>query len=263
MLKKLLKYDLKFVYKSVWVFYVLILFFSTLARVFAEVEQTTLILVLKGIARGAAISFMFSAVINNMFACWRRFNGHLYGDESYLTHTLPVTKKSIYSSHFFNAVVTMFSSILVSLLGCAVLFYSEENMEMLRAIMKGMAESYDSTPWQMILIFAVLIFTQMIFIIQSGYTGLVLGHKAESGKMGKSVIWGFVIYYVAQLVMLGIVYLVALFDSDVMKIFTDNTMESVSAFKTVLYVIGGMYVFFVLLYCVVDVKLLKKGVNVE
>lgn len=263
MLKKLLKYDLKFVYKSVWVFYVLILFFSALARVFAEVEQTTLMLVLKGIARGAAISFMFSAVINNMFACWRRFNGHLYGDESYLTHTLPIEKKTIYVSHFLNAIITIFTSVLASFTGCVIMFYSEGNMEMLRVIMKGMADSYDGTPLGMVLLFAGLIFSQMIFIVQTGYKGLVLGHRAENGKMGKSVLCGFLIYFAVQVLILVTVYVIALFDANIMQIFTDNTMESVQAFKTVLYVIGGMYIFFVICHGVLDVKLLQKGVNVE
>ena len=50
------------------------------------------------ICQGAMFSMMISAIINNLMRMWVRFKQNLYGDESYLTHTLPVTKASIYLS---------------------------------------------------------------------------------------------------------------------------------------------------------------------
>ncbi len=263
MLGKLLKYDLKFVYKSVWIFYVLVLLFSGLTRLFDGFTQTIIVIVFGRIFNGAAISFMFSAVINNMFACWRRFKSNLYGDESYLTHTLPVKKWQLYMSHFLNAFLTMLTSIAVSLLGIVLIFYSEEKMAILRALLKSMSESFESTPTVMILIFAILIFSQMLFVVQSGYTGLVIGHRSDNGKMGKSVIWGFVIYGLTQMIILGIVYIIALFRPDMMQMFTEKTVESGSTFKAILYIVGGLYLLMVGVCSVLDLKLLQKGVNVE
>ena len=57
---------------------------------------------------GTAISMMFSIVINNLMRLWVRFKNNFYGDESYLTHTLPIDKKTLYLSKTFLSVQTFF-----------------------------------------------------------------------------------------------------------------------------------------------------------
>ena len=114
-----------------------------------------------------------------------------------------------------------------------------------------------------IVVYAIILFTQILFIVQAGYTGLVIGHRSENGKMGKSVLGGFVVYGLTQVIILGIVFLIALFDPNIMQMFTENTVQNGNVFMTILYIVGGMYLIMVGVWGVIDIKLLKKGVNVE
>ena len=101
MLKKLLKYELASIFKFLIIFYSLALFFALLSRIFLNIENSFIMYVIGEICRGASISMMFSIIINNLMRLWVRFKNNLYGDESYLTHTLPVSKKTIFFSSKF------------------------------------------------------------------------------------------------------------------------------------------------------------------
>ena len=96
MLRKLLKYELKSIFKFLIIFYVLAIFFSILTRIFFSFENSLMLEILAEIAQGAAISMMCSTLINNIMRLWVRFKSHYYGDESYLTHTLPIEKSTHY-----------------------------------------------------------------------------------------------------------------------------------------------------------------------
>ena len=83
MLGKLLKYDLKWVYKLIIVFYILALTFSLIGRGFAEVENSLICEIVSKIAFGTAISMMVSSLINSLMRLWVRFVRNVYKDESY------------------------------------------------------------------------------------------------------------------------------------------------------------------------------------
>jgi len=70
--------------------------------------------------------------VNNLLRLWIRFKNTLYDDESYLTHTLPVDRKTIYLSKIVVSMITMFTSILVIVLTLFIAYYSKENMETLK-----------------------------------------------------------------------------------------------------------------------------------
>ena len=99
MLKNLIKYDLKYKYKALIVFYILSMFFGILTRIFFYIEKSLMMNIIAQICSGITISMIFNILINNIMRSWVIFKQNLYGDESYLTHTLPVDKKTIYISN--------------------------------------------------------------------------------------------------------------------------------------------------------------------
>ena len=108
MLGKLLKYDLKWVYKVVVVFYILAFIFSVIGRGLRLIENSLVFSVVTQIVFGIAISMMVSSLINCLMRLWARFIRNVYKDESYLTHTLPVEKKTIYASKVISAIFCSF-----------------------------------------------------------------------------------------------------------------------------------------------------------
>ena len=87
MLRKLLKYDLKWCYKPLIVFYGLALFFSVITRVVEQFPESVIFMLIDKICCGIVIVMLINILINNFIRAWVRFIKNLYKDESYLTHT--------------------------------------------------------------------------------------------------------------------------------------------------------------------------------
>src|SRR5574344_1912963 len=98
MLLKVLKYDLKFTYKNLIIFYTLSLVFALLGRICSIFDTSGIMLILSKINNGITISMIVSVIINNLMRVWARLVLNFYKDESYLTHTLPVKKSTLYLS---------------------------------------------------------------------------------------------------------------------------------------------------------------------
>jgi len=246
MLKKVLKYDIKYNYKALIIFYGLTIFFSILTRIFWSFDNSTILNILGYIASGTTISFIFNILINNMMRLWVRFISNIYKDESYLTHTLPISKKTIYSSKFLSAIISSFTSILIIILTMFIAYYSKENLEILKLSLTSIATIYNSTVIKLILTFFFIFFLEMLFIITVGYTGIIIGHKSNNNKIVKSIIYGFIIYLISQTIILLLIFIISLFNQDMLNLFITNELSNFKILKTVIYlsiIIYSIYIF--------------------
>ena len=92
MLGKLLKYDLKWTYKLLIVFYLLAIFFAILGRILTDIENSFILNIIGKICIGTTVAMIVNIIINSLMRSWVRFTRNLYKDECYLTHTLPVLR---------------------------------------------------------------------------------------------------------------------------------------------------------------------------
>lgn len=263
MLKKLLKYDLKWIFKLLIVFYSIALVFSLLTRIFLYIDNSTIFNIIGKICSGVTISFIFNIIVNNMLRCWARFTRNLYGDESYLTHTLPVEKKTIFISKFLTGIITMLVSIIVILVVLFIAYYSKENIEILKNLLQIIATTYNSTVIKLLLIIFVVLFLEMVFTIFAGYIGILLGHKSNDKRMVKSVIYGFITYMATQSVTLVLMFIGGLFNKDIMNLFTTNTVVNVDMLKYIMYAAIIIYIIYIIIYYIIGLKLFKKGIDVD
>ena len=120
MLKKLLKYDLKWIYKVILVFYALAIFFALLSFGLSKAENSTLLNVLAQISCGFTVAMVANCIVNSIMRSWVRFRNNMYKDESYLTHTLPVSRNTVFLSKTLSAFICTFISTAVSA-ACIVL----------------------------------------------------------------------------------------------------------------------------------------------
>ncbi len=263
MLGKLLKYDLKFVYKVVVVFYILAFIFSLLTRLFFSIENSLLFTVLGQIVNGAMISMLISSLINSLMRSWVRLINNVYKDESYLTHTLPVEKKTIYLSKVLTAIICSFTTVVVALLCVFISYYSKENMDVLKTFLKLTAESYDITVIGLLFTISIVIFLEILFIILIGYVGIIVGHQSNKNKMLKSVILGIGLYLATSTLTLGIVYIIGLFNEKVMNVINTTEIVNADAIKYVMIAGIAIYVIYNIIYYIIGKKQLEKGVNVD
>ena len=263
MLKKLLKHDLKSIFKVLIIFYILAVFFGALTRVFFSFKNSLVLMILGEIAQGAAISMMCSTLINNLMRMWVRFKTHFYSDESYLTHTLPVKKSTHYLSKILATVITLFVSFAVVFAVLFVAYYSKENLLFIKNLLLPVAQLYDSTILGIIALLVFVLFLEFLNILQCGFTGILLGHKKNTAKVGFSVLFGFVTFLASQMVVLAVLFGIAIFNKEFMNLFVTNALPDISTLKSMIYTSIGSYTFVSVLICFVNIHLFKKGVNVD
>ena len=263
MLKKLLKYDLKNVYKVLVVFYLLSIFFATLTRIFLYVDNSFVFEIIGKVCSGTTIAMFFNIIINNMMRLWVRFKTNFYSDESYLTHTLPVDKKTLYLSKTLTSIITLITSALVICISLFIAYYSKENILLVKNLLLPLAMVYDSTIIAIILEFILVFFLEIMNMIQSGYVGIVLGHKRNNNKTAFSILFGFITYLLTQVFVILVVFLFALFNQDLMNLFYTVDALSISTIKTCIYLAIFVYTLNIFILYFVNIKLFNKGVNID
>ena len=263
MLGKLLKYDLKWVYKLIIVFYCLAFIFSVIGRAFSTIEKSLVFEIVSQIAFGTAISMMVSGLINTLMRSWVRFHRNVYKDESYLTHTLPVKKQEIFAAKVITGVVSIFTAMIVIIICLFICYYSEANMEALKSVLEIAASTYNTTVLNLLLLIAIVIFLEIVYALLIGYVGIILGHKSNKNRMARSIVIGFILYFVLQGLTLGLIAIYGLFNPDVMNLINTKEIVNIEAIKSVMYAGIGINVVYIILIYILGQRHLNKGVNVE
>ena len=263
MLGKLLKHDLKWVYKLVVIFYALAFIFSIIGRILGKIENSLVFNIISQIAIGSAISMMVSSLINCLIRLWARFVRNVYKDESYLTHTLPVEKKDIFASKVISGIICVFTTMIVIIVCLFICYYSEANMEALKNILELAATTYNTTVLKLLLLIAIVIFLEIVYVLLIGYVGIILGHKSNKNKMVRSIAIGLILYFIFQGLTLGLIAIYGLFNPEVMNLINTTDIINVEAIKSVMYVGIGIYVVYSIIFYLLGKKHLNKGINVE
>ncbi len=263
MLKKLLKYDLKWCYRPLIIFYILSLFFSIVIRIVEQFNTSFIFLILDKICSAIFIILLVSIFINNVIRIWGRCINNIYKDESYLTHTLPVEKKTIFLSKVLTIIITMFTSFLVIIISLAIACLTKETGIFLKNSLESMSVLLEISVWKLLTIMIITVFLEVLFMVLSGILGIVIGYKSNNLKIIKSIISGFLLYIIPSVIIIIVMYIVGLFNKDIMQLFNSvNNLNSI-AIKSVF--IGGclMYVIYNIIYYIAGKKVLEKGVNVD
>ena len=262
MLKKLLKYDLKWCFKPLLVFYLLAIFFSIIVRIVESFEQSLILLIIDKICCGVVIAMIINILINCFMRNWARFVKNIYKDESYLTHTLPVNKNKIYLSKILTAVITLLTSFIVIIVCLAIATLNEETWIILKESLKQSAIFFNSSVSSFIIVLVITIFFEFLFMMMSGTLGIIIGHKSNNLKIVKSILIGFGTYMILAFISLVILYVVGIFNSDIMSVFTNMEVSS-NAIKSIMVVGIFIYAIYNFVLYFVGNKILSKGVNID
>lgn len=126
MLGKLLKYEFKGTGRILLPFYGLIIVLAIVTKVFDGIQIYTLGNLGElgmGIVVAAYGSTIVAVMVLTMFLIIQRFAKTVYGDEGYLTNTLPVKTSSIIGSKLISAMCWIFFSGIVALLSVFIIAY--------------------------------------------------------------------------------------------------------------------------------------------
>lgn len=263
MLKKLLKYDIKHMYKFLIIFYLLIIIFSVTTRIVFSLKQTVVVNVIGQISVGCMFSMMASSLINTLMRSWVRFKETIYNDEAYLTHTLPVTKKEIYESKALVSLINLATTFIVIVLGLFICYYTKDRYILLNSMINNISGNINIKTSIFIISIIFILFLELYTTIQTGFLGIILGHKRSNNKVVWSIISSFVVYSLSQVFVVICLYILGLFNNDILSLFSSNVILNNSIFKII--IIFGIVVYLIIniIVNILSVKVLNKGVNVE
>ncbi|MBQ3075972.1 MAG: hypothetical protein IJC26_07875 [Clostridia bacterium] len=265
MLIRLLKYDVKKIIKFLTVFFVLALFFGVLTRIFGAIDDSLAVTIIKGICNGTTISMMFSLLINCFMRSWVLFRASLFGDESYLTHTLPIDRKTHYTAKACTAAISILFCMVSILIVFFTTYWTKAFRDLVMIPLEPLAEYLGVSVWGILVVMLLVLFLEFFYAVQIGFTGILIGHRFLQKKIVFSVIFGFAGYMACQILTLLGMLAIGMFDAEFFKLFKTNDLL---AFKpeTIFSIVAigiAFYAFFCIAAFFVNVKLLKKGVNVE
>ena len=263
MLNKLLKYDLKYMIRNMSIFYILAIFFSIVTRILFSLKETIIIKIISQISLGCMFSMIASILINTMMRSWVRFNDSIYKDESYLTHTLPVTKNNIYDSKFLETLIFFIISFLLVVLSLFITYYTHDRWLMLKGYISTITTGLNFNTTLFVISAISVIFLEIFNAIQCGFLGLILGHRKNNNKIAFSVLFGFIAYLLSQSIVLFLVFIVGLFNPSIMDLFKSNILLDTNSFKLLILLSIILYLIIITLMNILCKYIFNKGVNIE
>ena len=136
-------------------------------------------------------------------------------------------------------------------------------MELIKTLLTPIANAYNSTIVGMLVMLSLVLFLEFANLLQSGFTGIILGHKMNNAKVGYSILFGFIVYMITQIFVLLLLFIMALFNKDIMNLFYTTEVLNIDMLKLIIYVATGIYTIALIIGYIVNLKLFAKGVNVD
>ena len=115
----------------------------------------------------------------------------------------------------------------------------------------------------LLLVIFLVLFLQFTTILQTGFFGIIMGHRHNKNKMILSIIYGITSYTVIQIISLITIFIIGIFNQNIMNLFINNTIDSANIIKNIMYIVMILYISFIaILYCI-NTFIFKKGVNIN
>lgn len=255
MLGKLIKYDLKYIYKQLAIFYCIIIFCAIIARLTNFNSDIFIVKFIHEFTQGCAFGFAFGCFINASMRMWARLRLNFYGNESYLTHTLPLSRGTLWTAKFLSSIIVTLLSIIVCIAAFLIMFFSEDFIRGWDLTNPDMLKFYG--------LFILAAFCQITYIIQSGLTGIILGHLHNYNRAVHSVIYGLAVYFAGGVLLIAGAFLWAQFDPEMYKMIFQGSMPGPDNFNQLLSGIAVGYIVLITITYFVNRKLLARGVDVD
>ena len=263
MLSKLLKYDLKYMIRNMSIFYILAFFFAITTRILFSLDDTIIVKIISQISVGCMFAMLANILINTMMRSWIRFRDSIYKDESYLTHTLPVTKNDIYNSKFIQTLIFFILGFIIIVACLFITYYTKDRWLLVKEFVRNITTGLDMNTWFFVLGMLLVVFLEIFNAIQCGFLGMIIGHRRNNGKIGYSVLFGFIAYIVSQSIVLLLIFVFGFFNSGIMALFRNEPLMDTSALKILIILSSILYIIMITIMSIVCKKVLSKGVNVE
>ena len=263
MLKKIMKYDLEYMFKTLGIFYIVTILLALLTRGLLAVDDIRIFAVIRTICVIATVILAIAIALITVLRMWMRFRDNLYKDESYLTHTLPVKKSTLYTSKMLTSIISVFATFIVLVVVLLITFYSKENVAFLKDIFSQLKGVIGCNYKTLLVIVGGLYLIEWINLLQIGFTGIILGHRKNSDKTIYSIVYGFIAYWIGVLFLFVSIVITAVFNKNLWNFMFLQGTVSYKDFGVFALIAFACYMLLMIIVYIINRKFLNKGVNVE
>lgn len=258
MLLKLMKYDLKSIFKKMVFYYIVVIGLAIFSKILLLIFEDTRF---AAIASLPTMLFFISLSLCNivtMIISMIRYYKNMLLDEGYLTHTLPVKRSTILFAKLLSALIAEIVSLLV--MSISVFIFSPELIlllldEILIAI-QSLITSYNGTVYYILFLVILEIIIYSVCKVTEVAMCLTLGASHNKNKLVMAFVYYIGINFVLQIIMGIIISVVSI------VIFSLPTL-TINIFYIVMY----MAIFLSLLYLIgtylINYLTLKKKLNLQ
>lgn len=239
MLGKILKYDLKWIFKQALFLYPLLLLDALFIVFLRENSSSPFMETLYGFAQVVFAVLVVVILVITLRLAWTRMAQSMYGDEAYLVRTLPVSIKTIFSAKVLAGIICLLVNMVFCLLMVAIAHPD------LYEIVIEIANATEMPVFLVALIAFVGFFAQSLFIMMAGFLGITIGYRFRNQHFAWSAVFGMATYVIGGVILMIIELTVAAFFDENMRYFfsayqyndiIDVTHDSVAALRNFLLI---------------------------
>lgn len=263
MLSKILKYDLKWIYKEFVLLYLLTIGGGILVAILPVGSGIPFIDTLAGFAKGFLMSMIVVVMVTALKKPWTRMATTMYGDQAYLTRTLPVPVRTAFTAKVLAGLICLFTGLLVS---CVAISLAYPDFWGLVADFSEMI----SIPVVIVAFLGILaLFAEICCMLMAGFLGITIGYRQSNQHFAWSAVATVIIYLLSSASLIIIELLAALLgDKNIFYLFMtsgtiDGVSDPISGLRSFVLVAIISYFAFSAIYYGVANLILKRGADID
>ena len=261
MLSKLLKNDLKKNMRWLWILFVSTMAVAGVARGCKELGENIMFFKILGIFFDTVFySLLANSIIQPFLRGFFNFTKSFYGDESYLTHTLPVTKNQLINSKFLTVLIEILLGFACLIISILIRFASPQMLNLIKILISSVVLGKFSVGL-IITLFVILVIIEFFMFISIIYFSIVIAYRKKEKRVLNTFLYTALTSFIA-LTALSVIMLAVLSINGV-KLSSTTLILSSSAFMSVLITGITMYSLITMLFYFLTKKEFNKGVNVD
>ena len=261
MINNLLKYDLKKMFKILIYIYVITIGLSIITRLINIGKDIQIVFIIGQVFAGLTYSAIASVLVNTFVHILKVFITNLYKDESYLTHTLPVTKGKILLSKYLASLIVIITSVLVCVVSLVIMLYSKEMVEFIKVAITLAVSEFDMSIGLFLFIVVLIIFCQICSMMSMAFMAIIKANTYNTHRVRKGLLWFALYYFGGMYIVLMIAAIVFAIQGNIEMMFA-STLSQVS-FITLIVVCIVVYIVYAIMYYILANRLFNRGVNVD
>lgn len=261
MLSKLLKYDLRKNMRWLWIIFVATIVVAGIDRGCKELSEKVaffkiISIILDSVFYALAVNCILQPFLRGFF----NFSKSFYSDESYLTHTLPVTKQQLINSKYITSLIEVVLGFISLVFSILIMYASPTMLDTLKFIFSAIVVG-DISVVCVLVLFVLLVLIEFLMFLSIIYFSIVLANKQKEKRVLKTFMYtaGFAF---ASMSVLSIIMVVVMLACGV-----DLTVSTLILSKTAffsIFVTGiVVYLMVAILFYFLTKREFGKGVNVD